>query len=148
YIDSWKATQSVKLQERFSGVSLSALQDLFIRQAAKRFKSMSAAQLRIPGLGRSFTLGSLYNTKTNELIQGIKIFSREELENMVCKHRNDSMECEFVKENSMSDRAKNLDISGELSLSLLSGFITASGTGRHLTDSKQTSQTESLTFRI
>ena len=92
-------------------------------------------QLVIQALGRPSYLGQLYDATTSTLISGFNLFHRQDASSATVQTSVASTTVDFREVRSLMDRARSLDISASLSLSILGGAIELSGIGSYL-DSK------------
>jgi hypothetical protein len=84
----------------------------------------------------------LYDATTDRLLQGFGL-----LENPVITtqdHPFSSMS--YSTDQSFKDKASNLDINGSLNLSILSGLVQVQGSGKYLTEAKETSGKNVITL--
>ncbi|KAJ3846969.1 hypothetical protein EV368DRAFT_51990 [Lentinula lateritia] len=91
-------------------------------------------EMDLPALGRPAFLGQLYNA-TSERLMNEQLFA-EDVVKRVQVVPNPSNSLKFKDINTISDRANALDITAELSVSILSGMIDLKGSGQYLDTSK------------
>ena len=96
-------------------------------------------------LGTVAQLGSLYDAR-NEKFCGISILNRQPPPNAVRRTDNQSTDCKFVLVDKISDKFSKLDISAELSVSILSGLITVKGSGEYFKDEKHSARAVQVTL--
>lgn len=92
-------------------------------------------QLVVQALGRPSYLGQLYNATTPTLFSGFNLFHRQDMASASVEASVSSTTVDFKEVRSLMDRARSLDISASLSVSILGGGIELSGMGSYL-DSK------------
>ena len=103
---------------------------------------MDDRTLEIKALGRPCYLGQLYDAKTSALLPGFSLFKRSDIQ---CREGNiNSTRFEFAEVNSLSDRASSLDVSAELSVSILSGAFSIGGSGAYLSNRQDTSESTTV----
>jgi hypothetical protein len=102
------------------------------------FSEMDDGFLEIKPLGRPCYLGQLYDAKTSSLLPGFSLFKPGDIEPR--KTNINSTKLSFTEVKSLSDRASSLDVSAELSISILSGAISVAGGGSYLNNKQDTSE--------
>ena len=85
--------------------------------------------LSIPALGRPFTLGALYDIRSDRLL-GVKLWNKATLEQNVLYQRLPSLDAKVIASNSLNDKANAFDIEAELKISFLGGLVKAKGAGK------------------
>ena len=111
----------------------------------------SSSALCIQALGRPFTLGMLYDARSDNLIPGVTLWSPEKL-------RMDSQKVDqktfkpytntsYTAEDSFTERVKLLDISAGIKMSLAGGLITVEGSAHYLNASTKSDEAERFTMR-
>jgi hypothetical protein len=98
--------------------------------------------LEIKALGRPCYLGQLYDAKTSSLLPGFSLFKPSEIQSR--ENNIHSTKFEFTEVNSHSDRASSLDVSAELSVSILSGSLSVGGSGAYLSNKQDTSESTTV----
>ena len=98
--------------------------------------------LEIKALGRPCYLGQLYDARTSSLLPGFSLFKRGDIQYR--EGNINSTKFEFAEVNSLSDRASSLDISSELSVSILSGAFSIGGSGAYLSNRQDTSESTTV----
>ena len=90
----------------------------------------------LSALGRPFDLGMLYDRRSDKLVLGKTLWSRDHLaaaRNTIPQPYTNS---EVFTENTMEDKATALKIEAGLKLSFLSGLVTVEGAAKYLNDTK------------
>lgn len=98
--------------------------------------------LEIKALGRPCFLGQLYDAKTSSLLPGFSLFKRGDIQSRA--NNVNSTRFEFTEVNSLSDRASSLDVSAELSVSILGGAFSVGGSGAYLSNKQDTSESTTV----
>ena len=98
--------------------------------------------LEIKALGRPCYLGQLYDAKTSSLLPGFSLFKRSDIQSR--ESNINSTKFEFAEVNSLSGRASSLDISAELSVSILSGAFSVGGSGAYLSNKQDTNESTTV----
>ncbi|KAI3603914.1 neoverrucotoxin subunit alpha-like [Moniliophthora roreri] len=91
-------------------------------------------ELKLPALGRPAFLGQLYDASSEHLLN-VQLFTAE----MVKKTQtipNAFTSIKYKDVNTITDRARAMDISAELSVGILSGLIELKGSGQYLDSNK------------
>ena len=87
----------------------------------------------LPCLGRPFQLGTLYDCRNDNVIPGVTLWGPDTLG--TAKSRNmEGSDFEVITEDSLNEKTLHLDVSAGLKLSVLSGLVTAEGSGKFLYD--------------
>src|SRR5436190_7499266 len=92
--------------------------------------------IRRKSLGRAAFIGSLYNA-TRDTFCGTTIFKAGYPNDSVDKADIPHTELLYEYEDSYKEKFKKLDIGAELKLSVLMGLITLEGSGKYLSDVKE-----------
>ncbi|XP_069816684.1 verrucotoxin subunit beta-like [Dendropsophus ebraccatus] len=103
--------------------------------------------LEIPALGRPFTLGMLYDCREEKIIPGITLWNREDLARNIIEKSQKGTDFEVLTSDSLSDKSSALNISGALKISLWSGMIDIEGSGKYLTDTKESEKQARVTLQ-
>src|SRR5258706_576007 len=98
--------------------------------------------LEIKALGRPCFLGQLYDAKTSSLLPGFSLFKRSDIQSRASNVN--STKFDFTEVNSHSDRASSLDVSVEMSVSILSGAFSVGGSGAYLSNKQDTSESTTV----
>ncbi|KAF8320490.1 hypothetical protein DL93DRAFT_1851798 [Clavulina sp. PMI_390] len=103
---------------------------------------MNDSVIEINALGRSAYLGQLYNATKSELLPGFSLYKADAIKPRATNTEQTRFKIEQVK--SFSDRAKTLDISAHLYVTILSGAIPISGGGSYLSKQQDTSESHTV----
>ena len=103
--------------------------------------------IQIPALGRPFSLGMLYNGVTDQYIPGETLWNPDELKNNVSTKKYSVTYSDVMMEDSVAERARQLDIHGSLKLSVLSGLVEVSGTAQVFYNGKKTKKVARVTLK-
>lgn len=93
--------------------------------------------ITIQALGRPTYLGQLYNATTSALIPGFRLFNTSEIKPIKTAVSSTDIKYEEVK--TVKEKANSLNISAQLSVSILSGAIDISGMGSYLKSDSESS---------
>ena len=102
-----------------------------IQPANGKLKSIT-----IPALGRSFSLGDLYDRRRDVIVQGPKLWSYKELVDYI-ESKSYSTRFEIVTSETINEDMKQFDLSASVKMSFLAGLITVSGSASYLDDRKR-----------
>lgn len=104
---------------------------------------MEAVALDVPGLGRPFSLGSLYDQKRGVILaQNPWDLNDENIETVDLP----GTQFEVEASNDIRNRTNNLGVSAELSLSLAGGTIEISGSAKYASATKSSTNVSSVAF--
>ena len=92
--------------------------------------------LEMPCLGRPFHLGMLYDCRSDRLIMGMTLWNEEVLKKSTTSWPQTASDFEVIAEDSIEDKAFNLDIDASLKLSFLGGLVNVEGSAKYLDDRK------------
>ena len=94
--------------------------------------------LVMPCLGRPFLPGMLYNARKHTI--GPQLWNSKRLEEGIVRTEYPEQSHELLTDDSTSDKMSHLDVGASLSVSLLSGLVTISGSARYTQDTKSSKQ--------
>ncbi|XP_064106888.1 neoverrucotoxin subunit beta-like [Macrobrachium nipponense] len=107
---------------------------------------LSEEPLSIPTLGRPFDLGTLYDCRSDKVLQGITLWDQKTLDRKkVQKH--ESADFEIITSDTFEDKSSPLDINSGLKLSFLGGMLDVSGSGKYLNDRKCSNHVVRVTLK-
>uniref|UniRef100_A0A3Q2E8A0 Neoverrucotoxin subunit alpha-like n=1 Tax=Cyprinodon variegatus TaxID=28743 RepID=A0A3Q2E8A0_CYPVA len=98
---------------------------------------MDSSSLKVPALGRPFSLGMLYNAHTDELITGISLWEGTILENKTKTKNNHNSSFQVLSSDSIQEKSSLLDLNASFKASFLSGLIEVGGSAKYLNDKKK-----------
>ncbi|KAF4116571.1 hypothetical protein G5714_004060 [Onychostoma macrolepis] len=102
--------------------------------------------IKTAALGRPFQLGMLYDCRNDELIAGIRLWNKEQLEQNTCSRPQINTEFNVTASDSIKDKSNLLNIEGGLNLSVLGGLVQVSGSAKYLKDTKTSFIQQRLTL--
>uniref|UniRef100_A0A672PZF2 Verrucotoxin subunit beta-like n=1 Tax=Sinocyclocheilus grahami TaxID=75366 RepID=A0A672PZF2_SINGR len=97
-------------------------------------------------LGRPFQLGMLYDCRKDELIAGIRLWNKEQLEQNIGARPQINTDFNVTASDSIKDKSNLLNIEGGLNLSVLGGLVQVSGAAKYLKDTKTSFIQQRLTL--
>ena len=87
-------------------------------------------------LGRAAVLGSLYDTRREQLC-GVSLFKSELPQSIIVSTDMPNTKYEFDLSDSYEEKFHKLDVQAELKVSVLGGLFKLEGSGKYLSDQKQ-----------
>ncbi|XP_047464975.1 neoverrucotoxin subunit alpha-like [Mugil cephalus] len=104
---------------------------------------MSSDQMTVAALGRSFTLGDLYDAYADEVITGLTL-----LDNPNIKEENHHSSSFYVStSDSIAEKSSLLDIDASMKASFLAGMIEVGGSAKFLNDKKKLKNQSRVTLQ-
>ncbi|RXN13888.1 PHLOEM PROTEIN 2-LIKE A3 [Labeo rohita] len=97
-------------------------------------------------LGRPFQLGMLYDCRRDALVPGIRLWSKEQLQQNISTKPQINTVFTVTASDSTEDKSRLLDIDGCLKLSFLGGLVHVSGAANFLKDTKKSFNQQRLTL--
>ncbi|KAK9952924.1 hypothetical protein ABG768_016952 [Culter alburnus] len=97
-------------------------------------------------LGRPFQLGMLYDCRRDALVPGIRLWSKEQLQQNISIKPQINTDFTVTASDSIEDKSRLLNIDGCLKLSILGGLISLSGAANFLKDTKKSFNQQRLTL--
>uniref|UniRef100_A0A673GS20 Uncharacterized protein n=1 Tax=Sinocyclocheilus rhinocerous TaxID=307959 RepID=A0A673GS20_9TELE len=97
-------------------------------------------------LGRPFQLGMLYDCRRDVLVPGIRLWSKEQLQQNISNTAQINTVFTVTASDSIEEKSRLLNIDGCLKLSLLGGLINVSGAASYLKDTKKSFNQQRLTL--
>ncbi|XP_051745709.1 verrucotoxin subunit beta [Ctenopharyngodon idella] len=108
--------------------------------------SVGVNVIETAALGRPFQLGMLYDCRKDELIPGLRLWSKEQLRQNISTHSQINTRFNVTASDSIQDKSKILNIDGGLKLSLLGDLVHVSGAAKYLKDTKTSFKQQRLTL--
>ena len=102
--------------------------------------------MEIQAIGRPFELGMLYDCRSDTLIPGITLWSKDKLEKDLTVKKERKQLHKIKASDSFSDKASLLDVKANLKLSFLGGLVSVSGSAKYLDDRVSSSHQERVTL--
>lgn len=103
----------------------------------------STDAIELAALGRPFSLGMLYDCRSEKQLHGITLWDNEVLDKKVVREHKSS-DSQLVASNSLDDKAFALNINGNLKLSFLTGRVSVSGAAEYLNHTKSSTRQEQI----
>ena len=103
--------------------------------------------LELPCLGRPFQLGMLYDCRNDSLVPGITLWNDKLLNDARSERHQPSSGFEIIAEDTTANKMFNLGVEGNLSLSILGGLISVSGSAKYVDDHKSSSNHARVTLK-
>ncbi|KAK2884452.1 hypothetical protein Q8A73_020926 [Channa argus] len=103
--------------------------------------------MAVAALGRPFTLGMLYDIRTDELIPGVTLWDKTSLQNNTAESSQQSCEFEITSSDSIESKSFLLDVDTSLKTSFMGGLIEVGGSAKYLNDKKKSHKQSRVTFQ-
>ncbi|XP_043082516.1 uncharacterized protein LOC122329913 isoform X2 [Puntigrus tetrazona] len=97
-------------------------------------------------LGRPFQLGMLYDCRRDALVPGIRLWTKEQLQQNITTNTQINTVFTVSASDSIEDKSKLLNIDGCLKLSLIGGLLNVAGAANFLKDTKKSFNQQRLTL--
>nr|XP_055037874.1 neoverrucotoxin subunit beta-like [Misgurnus anguillicaudatus] len=97
-------------------------------------------------LGRPFQLGMLYDCRKDALIPGLRLWTKEQMDQNICTRSQINTVFTVTALDSLKEKSNVLNIDGGVKLSVLGGLIDVSGAARYLKDIKKSFSQQRLTL--
>ncbi|XP_045924498.1 neoverrucotoxin subunit beta-like [Micropterus dolomieu] len=98
---------------------------------------MAADNMTVAALGRSFTLGMLYDARKDQLIPGLTLWDDKTLKENTVEISQHSSAFEISASDSIESKSFLLDVDASLKASFLGGLIEVGGSAKYLNDKKK-----------
>ncbi|KAM4729074.1 stonustoxin subunit alpha-like [Anableps anableps] len=99
-------------------------------------EAKSSRAVEVAALGRPFSLGMLYDCRTDLLVPGISLWNNDDLVKNVNERQQNYNNFEIITSESDEKKYSVLDVGGSLKLSYSSGMVEVGGSGNYLKDNK------------
>ncbi|KAI4889236.1 hypothetical protein NFI96_019823 [Prochilodus magdalenae] len=103
--------------------------------------------IELPGLGRPFQLGMLYDCRRDALIPGITLWDSETLTRHVNKCPQPNTDFKIIASDSSEDKTEALNVKASLEASFLSGLVNVKGSAEYLSDKKKSKHQSRVTLQ-
>ena len=103
--------------------------------------------LELPCLGRPFSLGMLYDCRSDHLVPGKTLWNNKLLNDAQSERPQPSSGFEIIAEDATANKMFNLGVDGNLSLSILGGLVSVSGSAKYVDDHKSSSNHARVTLK-
>ena len=110
-------------------------------------KMSDSATLELPCLGLPFQLGMLYDCRRDALVPGITLWDEKQLNIASSEKPQPSSNFEIIAEDSIKDKMFSLGVEGSLSLSLVGGLVSVSGSAKFVHDRKSSKNTARVSLK-
>lgn len=103
--------------------------------------------IEMASLGRSFRPGMLYDCRSDQIIPSETLWDNETLKRYCDKRSKVSSSFEVMADDCFKSKALNLDIEGDVKLSIIGGLIKVSGSAEYLHDRKSSKKQSRVSLR-
>ncbi|XP_053730303.1 neoverrucotoxin subunit alpha-like [Synchiropus splendidus] len=97
----------------------------------------SDAVMKVAAMGRPFTLGMMYDARTEQLVPGISLWDPQVLAKNTVEGGKPSSQFQVLASDTLESKSSLLDIDASLKASFLGGLIEVSGSAKYLNDYKK-----------
>ena len=101
---------------------------------------------KIPALGRIHPLGCLYSAHKEQFYPALNMFVGEITEEQYDETDIYATDISYSMTNSVSDKIESLDISGEVSLSLMAGMVKVAGSASYINSDRKNTNVSEMSF--
>lgn len=98
-------------------------------------------------LGRPFSVGMLYDCRSDALVPGMTLWDRDDLKKDVGERPQASNDFEIVASESISDKSSALNVDASLKASFLGGLVQVDGSAKYLKDAKSSRNQARVTLK-
>ncbi|XP_063819436.1 stonustoxin subunit alpha-like [Pseudophryne corroboree] len=115
---------------------------------AMRMKKPEAVEMAIEmqSLGRPFSLGMLYDCRTDNCVPGITLWDLDVLADHVASTPRENTLFDITTSDTLSAKSSALNVSASLKLSLLAGMVDVTGSGKFIHNTKASKNQVSVTL--
>ncbi|XP_056119688.1 stonustoxin subunit beta [Rhinichthys klamathensis goyatoka] len=113
---------------------------------SKGMDPVGVNSIETAALGRPFQLGMLYDCRRDALVPGIRLWSKEQLQQNISEKPQINTVFTVTASDSIEDKSRLLNIDGCLKLSVLGGLLSVSGAANFLKDTKKSFNQQRLTL--
>ncbi|KAF5886870.1 verrucotoxin subunit beta-like [Clarias magur] len=97
---------------------------------------METSTIEMAALGRALHPGTLYDCRTDSIIPGVSLWDTDTIKAGLDSCRQPKTELNFSASNSLSEKAKLLEVGASLKASFLCGLVEVEGSARYMRDDK------------
>src|SRR5690242_19381382 len=108
---------------------------------------MNSNSIKIPTLGKHFTLGEAYDARVEEGTGSI-LWTGKAIEDATLVEPVTHSKISYTECSSFSEKASLIDISAHLKLSVLGGLVKLEGSGAFLKDTEKSTKSSSVVLRF
>ncbi|XP_030264996.1 uncharacterized protein LOC115576604 isoform X1 [Sparus aurata] len=101
----------------------------------------------VAALGRPFSLGMLYDCRSDSLVPGMTLWDGNELEKDTRERPQFNSEFEIVASESIQDKSSALKVEASLKASFLGGLVEVDGSAKYLNDTKTSKNQARVTLK-
>ncbi|KAF3853076.1 hypothetical protein F7725_013764 [Dissostichus mawsoni] len=115
--------------------------------SSQQVEEMASDHMNVAALGRPFTLGMLYDARSDTLVPGLGLWNDKTLEEKPTETPQQSSYFEISASDSTESKSSLLDIEASLKASFLGGLIAVGGSAEYLNDEKKFKNQSRVTFQ-
>ncbi|KAL3989086.1 hypothetical protein ACER0C_013404 [Sarotherodon galilaeus] len=109
--------------------------------------STSGSAMEVAALGRPFSVGMLYDCRSDALVPGLTLWDRDDLMKDIGERPQASNDFEIVASESISGKSSALNVEASLKASFLVGLVQVDGSAKYLNDSKSSRNQARVTLK-
>ncbi|XP_074519140.1 stonustoxin subunit beta isoform X1 [Halichoeres trimaculatus] len=114
---------------------------------SNQITELAMDNLTIAALSRPFTIGMLYNARTEELLPGFSLWDDATLQKNTAETPKPGSEFHVSTSDSIKSKSSLLDIEGSLNLNLMCGLIKVGASAKFMDSTKKSKKKSRVTFR-
>ncbi|XP_065327024.1 cytolytic toxin-alpha-like [Pelmatolapia mariae] len=107
----------------------------------------SGSAMEVAALGRPFSVGMLYDCRSEALVPGMTLWDCDDLKKDVGERPQASNDFEIVASESIEDKSSALNVDASLKASFLGGLVQVDGSAKYLNDSKSSRNQARVTLK-
>ncbi|XP_033988914.1 neoverrucotoxin subunit alpha-like [Trematomus bernacchii] len=108
---------------------------------------MATEEMNVAALGRPFTLGMLYDSRSDKLVPGLRLWNEETLKVKTTETSQHSSYLGISASDSIESKSNMMDIEASLKASFMGGLIKVGGSAKYLNDQKKFKNQSRVTFQ-
>ncbi|XP_073346641.1 neoverrucotoxin subunit beta-like [Pagrus major] len=109
--------------------------------------SADSNTIEVAALGRPFSLGMLYDCRSDLLIPGMTLWGHDDLVKYIRERRQHYSAFEIIASESIEDKTSALDVSASLKASFLAGNVEVGGAAKYLHHNKTSKNEATVTLK-
>ncbi|KAM8728502.1 uncharacterized protein AB9X84_001797 [Acanthopagrus schlegelii] len=116
-------------------------------EASREVAAVEMAAVEVAALGRPFSLGMLYDCRSDTLVPGMTLWDCDDLKKHPRKRPKPKTDFEIVASESIEDKSSALNVEASLKASFLGGLVEVDGSAKYLNDSKTSKNQARVTLK-
>ncbi|XP_067282124.1 cytolytic toxin-alpha-like [Pseudorasbora parva] len=111
-----------------------------------KYPALASKPIEVAALGRPLFPGMLYDSRKDTFIPGVTLWDRNSLREDLDTHQQHKTDFDFSSSDSLSSKARLLDVSASLKASFLGGLVEVGGSAKFLRDTKSSNKQSRVTM--